>query len=44
MHDDIKKSATIEALPTIIEKLIYYGYKFDTLTTNKKLIKHVKLT
>ena len=42
MHDDIKKSATIDALPLLIEKLIYYGYHFETLTQNSHIIKHVK--
>lgn len=42
MHDDIKKSATIDALPLLIEKLIYYGYHFETLTKDSHIIKHIK--
>lgn len=43
MHDDAKKSATITALPLLIEKLIAQGYHFEILTKEKKLIKHVKI-
>ena len=42
MHDDINKSASINALPTLIEKLISKGYHFETLTENSKIIKHIK--
>ena len=42
MHDDIKKSITIDALPILIEKLIYYGYHFQALTQDSHIIKHVK--
>ncbi len=43
MHDDIKKSATITALPLLIEKLISLGYHFEILTKEKTLVKHIKL-
>ena len=42
MHDNIKKEATLNALPTIIEKCLSKGYKFKILDTDSKLIQHVK--
>lgn len=42
MHDDIYKSATITALPVLIEKLISYGYQFKPLTATSHITKHVK--
>ena len=42
MHDDIKKSATIEALPSLIEKTLSYGYHFEILTKDSHIIKHIK--
>ena len=42
MHDDINKYGTIDALPTLIEKLIYKGYTFETLSKDSHIIKHVK--
>jgi len=42
MHDDIKKPATINALPSLIEKIISKGYHFKTLNNNSHIIKHVK--
>ena len=40
LHDDINKPATIQALPTLIEKLIAKGYNFEPLTKNSTIIKH----
>lgn len=42
MHDDIYKPATIDALPSLIEKLIQKGYTFKVLDENSHIIKHVK--
>ena len=42
MHDDVKKTATIEALPSLIEKIIDKGYIFKTLNENSNIIQHVK--
>lgn len=42
MHDDVHKMATIDALPSLIEKLIAKGYKFEPLKENSHIIKHVK--
>lgn len=42
MHDDIKKSATIDALPLLIEKILSYGYHFERLTQDSHIIKHIK--
>lgn len=42
LHDDVKKSATINALPSLIEKFIQYGYHFEPLTNKSHIIKHVK--
>ena len=42
MHDDIYKSATLNALPNLIEKLISKGYHFEILTKDSHIIKHVK--
>lgn len=42
MHDDINKPATIKALPALIEKIISYGYHFQTLERDSHIIKHVK--
>lgn len=42
MHDDINKSGTLKALPTLIEKLISNGYTFKPLTKDSHIIKHVK--
>lgn len=42
MHDDINKSTSLQALPTLIEKFISYGYHFETLTRDSHIIKHAK--
>lgn len=42
MHDDIKKSTSIDALPILIEKFLSYGYHFEVLTPYSHIIKHVK--
>lgn len=42
MHDNTKKVGTIAALPTIIENCLSKGYQFKVLTSNSKLIQHVK--
>ena len=42
MHDDIKKTATLEALPSLIEKMISKGYHFEVLTPNSHITKHIK--
>ena len=42
MHDDIKKPATIDALPSLIEKILAKGYHFEPLTINSHIIKHTK--
>lgn len=42
MHDDINKPATINALPSIIEKLISKGYHFKKLDKDADIIKHIK--
>ena len=42
MHDDVNKTATINALPSLIEKLISQGYHFEALKEDSYLIKHIK--
>ena len=42
LHDDIKKPATIKALPTLIEKLIAKDYHFEPLECDSHIIRHVK--
>lgn len=42
MHDNTKKIATLEALPTIIEYCLSKEYQFKTLNENSHLIQHVK--
>ena len=42
MHDDINKKATLEALPSLIEKVLAKGYHFETLNENSHIIKHIK--
>lgn len=42
MHDDINKPATIEALPSLIEKMISRGYHFKTLNETSHIIQHAK--
>ena len=42
LHDNSKKTATIKALPNIIENCLSNGYQFKTLTTDSKLIQHIK--
>jgi peptidoglycan/xylan/chitin deacetylase (PgdA/CDA1 family) len=43
MHDDINKSASLNALAPLIEKLISYGYHFEKLTAQSHIIKHVNV-
>ena len=38
MHDDIKKSTSIDALPLLIEKFLSYGYHFEVLTSNSHFV------
>ena len=42
IHDDVKKSACIQALPALIEKLKNKGYTFKTLNNTAHIIQHVK--
>lgn len=42
LHDDVKKQATLKALPSLIEKILSKGYHFEKLTKNSNIIKHVK--
>ena len=42
LHDDINKTASIKALPSLIEKIIAKGYHFEPLTQDSHIIKHVK--
>lgn len=40
LHDDIKKMASISALPLLIEKIIAKGYHFESLNQKSHIIKH----
>ena len=42
MHDDINKSASLHALPSLIENLISRGYKFKTINAASHIIQHTK--
>ena len=42
LHDDVNKKASIEALPLLIEKMLYNGYHFEVLKEDSHIIKHVK--
>ena len=42
MHDNAKKTGTINALPKIIEYCLSKNYQFKALDTNSYLNQHVK--